>query len=97
MKAYLSCLLFLTLCVSTGLPHGTVVKNLSANAGDAQDMGSIPGSGGSPGEGNGKALQYSCPENPMDRGPSWATSPRGPKELDTTHTFYVSTFKNSLQ
>ena len=44
-----------------------VVKNLPANAGD---MGSIPESGRSPGEGNGKPLQYSCLENPVDRG-SW--------------------------
>ena len=42
-----------------------VVKNPSANAGD---MGSVPEQGGSPGEGNGNPLQYSCLENPMDRG-----------------------------
>ena len=42
-----------------------MVKNLPANAGDAD---SIPGSGGSPGERNGDPLQYSCLENPMDRG-----------------------------
>ena len=45
-----------------------MVKNLPANAGDARDMGSIPGSGKSPGVGNGNPLQYSCLENPMDRG-----------------------------
>ena len=45
-----------------------VVKNLSANAGDTGDPGSIPGSGGSPGGGHGNPLQYSCLENPMDRG-----------------------------
>ena len=45
--------------------RGPVVDNLSANAGDA---GLIPGSGRSPGEGNGDPLQYSCLENPMDRG-----------------------------
>ena len=45
-----------------------VVKNLTANAGDIRDEGSIPGSGRSPGEGQGNPLQYSCPENPMDRG-----------------------------
>ena len=45
-----------------------LVKNLSANSGDARDAGSIPGSGGSPGEGNGNAFQYSGLENPMDRG-----------------------------
>ena len=50
-----------------GLPGGTVVKNLPANAGDAGDAGLIPGSGKSPGEGNGNPLQYSCLENPMDR------------------------------
>ena len=51
-----------------GLPGGTVVKNLPANAGDAGDAGSIPGSGKSPGEGNGNPLQYSCLKNSMDRG-----------------------------
>jgi len=45
-----------------------VVKNLPANAGDARDTGSIPESGRSPGVGNGNPLQYSCLENPMDRG-----------------------------
>ena len=48
-----------------------VVKNLPVNAGDIRDVGSIPGSGRSPGEGNGKPLQYSCLENPMDRGAWW--------------------------
>ena len=48
-----------------------MVKNLPANAGDTGDMGSIPASGRSPGEGNGNPLQYSCLENPMDRGTWW--------------------------
>ena len=56
--------------IRTGFPSGLVVKNQPANAGDAD---SIPGSGRSPGEGNGKPLQYSCLENPMDRGAWWAT------------------------
>ena len=47
-----------------------MVKNLPANAGDA---GSIPGSGRSPGEGNGNLHQYSCLGNLMDRGALWAT------------------------
>ena len=47
-----------------GYPCGSVVKNLSANAGD---IGWIPGSGIAPREGNGNPLQYSCLENPMDR------------------------------
>jgi len=45
-----------------------MVKNPPANAGDIRDMGSIPGSGRSPGRGNSNPLQYSCLENPMDRG-----------------------------
>ena len=51
-----------------GFPGGSVVKNPPASAGNAEDSGSIPGSGRSLGEGNGNPLQYSCLENPMDRG-----------------------------
>ena len=50
-----------------------VVKNPPANAGDIRDVDSIPGSGRSPGEGNGNPLQYSCLGNPMDRGAWQAT------------------------
>ena len=50
-----------------------VVKNLPVNAGDTGDASSIPGSGRSPGGGNGNRLQYSCLENLMDRGAWWAT------------------------
>jgi len=45
-----------------------VVKDLPANAGDIRDAGSIPGSGRSTGGGHGNSLQYSCLENPRDRG-----------------------------
>ena len=45
-----------------------MVKNLPANAGDAGNMGSVPGSGRSPGGGNGNPQQYSRLKNPMDRG-----------------------------
>ena len=45
-----------------------MAKNPPANAGDARDTGSVPGSGSSPGVGSGNPLQYSCLENPMDRG-----------------------------
>ena len=51
-----------------GFPGGTEVKNLPASARDASHMGSIPGLGRSPGVGNDNPLQYSCLENPMDRG-----------------------------
>ena len=67
-----------------GFPDGPVVKNPPANAGDARDESSIPGSGRSPGEGNGNPLQYSCLGNPMDRGACWATVHGGLKGSDTT-------------
>ena len=60
---------------------GSVEKNPCAKAGD---LGSIPGSGRSPGEGNGTPLQCSCLENPMDRGAWRATVPGVAKESDTT-------------
>ena len=56
-----------------GFPGGSVVKNSLANSGDS---GSIPGSGRSPGEGNGNPLQYSCLENPMNRG-AWQATVHG--------------------
>ena len=61
--------------------EGSEVKNPPTNAGDT---GSIPGSGRSSGEGNGNPLQYSCLENPMDRGAWWATVHDVAKESDTT-------------
>ena len=51
-----------------GFPGGSVVKNLPASAGDTGDVDQIPESGELPGEGSGNPLQYSCLENPMDRG-----------------------------
>ena len=62
-------------------PGGTVVKNLPANEGDAV---SSLGLGRSPGGGNGDSLEYSCLENPVDRGAWWATVHGSHKELDTT-------------
>ena len=65
-------------------PVALAVKNPPANAGDLRNMGSIPGLGRSPGVGNGNPLQYSCLENPMDRG-TWQAIVNGvAKELDTT-------------
>ena len=70
-----------------GFSGGSDGKESSCNAGDP-DL--IPGSGRSPGEGNGYLLQYPCLENPMDRSPA-GYSPWGPKDLHTmgrlsTHT-----------
>ena len=56
-----------------GFQDGSVVKNLPASAGDMRDVGLIPGLGRPPGEGHGSPLQYSCLENPIDRGPWRAT------------------------
>ena len=61
-----------------------VIKNLPANAGDTRDVGLVPGSGRSLGEGNGNPLQYSCLKNSMDRG-AWWTIVHGVTELDATN------------
>ena len=61
---------FLSLFCKSGFPGGSEVKASACKAGD---LGSIPGLGRSPGEGNGNPLQYSCLENPMGGGAWWAT------------------------
>ena len=65
----------------TGFPAGSVAKNLPVNAGD---VGSIPESGRSPGEGNGNPFQEPCLESPTDRGDWWATV-HGVKESDMAY------------
>ena len=55
-----------------GFPGDAVVNKSPTNAGDTRDLGSIPGLGRSPGEGNGNPLQYSWLENPVDREAWWA-------------------------
>ena len=60
-----------------------MIKNPSANTGDLRDSVSVPGSGRSPGEGHGNPLQYSCLENPMDRG-AWRVTVHKVAESDTT-------------
>ena len=67
--------------IYTGFPGGSVVKNLPVSAGDG---GLIPGSGRSPGEGNGNPLQYSCLGNPVIRRVWWATVHGVMKESDMT-------------
>ena len=63
-----------------------MVKNLPASARDTGGAGSIPGTGRSLGEGNGNPLQYSCLENPMDRGAWWTLVRRSWTERLSTHT-----------
>ena len=66
-----------------------VVKNLHANTGDKGDECSIPGSGRCPGGEHGNPLQYSCQENPMDRG-TWQAAIHGVAELDTIEVTEVT-------
>ena len=73
---------------SQGFPGGSDDKESACSAGD---QGSIPGSGRSPGEGNGNPLQYSCLENPMDRGAWWGYSPWGCKESHMTEWLTLHT------
>ena len=66
MIIFLSNHLFLE--VHINFSHGSVGKESACNAGDTGDVGSVPGLGRSPGEGNGTPLQYCCLKNPMGRG-----------------------------
>ena len=84
---------------------GTVVKNLPASAGNARDVGSIAGSGRSPGVENGNLLQYSCLENSMEKG-AWQATIQGITKSQTwlsTHThnhsvqFICSVMSDSLR
>ena len=75
-----------------GFPGGSVVKNPPANAGDD---GSIPGSGRSPGEGNGNLFQYPCPENSVNRG-AWQAPVHRVAESDTTERLRSSVLAFSM-
>ena len=68
-KSYLFMLISI---VGLGFVGGSAIKILPTNAGKARGMGSVPGSGRSPGEGNGNSLLHSCLESCMDRGALWA-------------------------
>ena len=72
-----------------GFPGGSDGKEIACNAGD---LASIPGLGRSPGRGNGNPLQYSCLENPMDRGAWQATVHSVTQESDTTERLTLSLF-----
>ena len=73
MKDAICLFIYIHVCVCTGFSGGLDGKEPACNAGD---LGSIPGLGRSPGEGNGYPLQYSCLENPMDRG-AWQATVHG--------------------
>ena len=76
-----------------GFPGGSVIKNLPANAGD---LGSIPGSGRSPGEGSDSPLQYSCLGNSMDSGAWWATVHRVAKSQKRLSDEHIATIKAAI-
>ena len=86
-----SSLLNRTIMTLKGFPNGSAVKESACNAGAAGNAGSIPGSGRSPGRGHGNSLQYSCLENPMDKGNCRATLHN--KESNTTEATQHMTLK----
>ena len=75
------------------LSSGSELKASACNAGD---LGSIPGSGRSPGEGNGNPLQYSCLENPMDEGAWWATV-HGVEKSRTQLSYFTFSFTFAMK
>ena len=82
-------LILLGFLMYMGFPGRLVVKNLPVKAGDARDMGSVPGLGRSPGVGSNNLFQYSCLENYMGRGAWWATvhgAANSRTWLSTAHT-----------
>ena len=81
MIFFFICAFICDVYVHKGFPGGSDGKESACSAGD---LGSIPGLGRSPREGNGYPLQYSCLEIPMDRGAWWATVHGVAKELDST-------------
>ena len=90
----LQCLAFFMVQLShpLGFPGGSEVK---ASASSLGDMGSIPGSGRSPGEGNGNPLQYSCLKNPMDRG-AWGATVHGVAKSQARLNDFTFTFKGDI-
>ena len=75
LQFYIDFCTYLVHVLFSGFPFGSAVKNpraMQETACNAGDVGSVPGWGRSPGEGNGNPLQYSCLGNPMDRGAWWA-------------------------
>ena len=81
-------------CIHICFPSGQAVKNQPTMQ-KTQERGSIPGSGGSPGEGNGNPLQYSCLENAMDR-EAWQTTVHGVSKSQTRLNDWARTYTYSV-
>ena len=75
-----------------GFPGGSVAKNLLVSVGDTGNAGSIPGSGRSPGGGNGNLLQYSCLADPKDRG-AWQATVHGTATCQTWLSNWACTWE----
>ena len=73
------------------IPHATGGSEVKASACNVGDLGSVPGLGRSPGEGNGNPLQYSCLENPMDRG-TWQAPVHRVAKSQTQLSNFIFTF-----
>ena len=81
--------------LSVGLPRWLSGKEFTGQRRDSRDAGSVLGSGILPGEGNGNPLQYSCPENPMDRVAWWATV-HGVAKLDMMERLSIHAHVHSI-
>jgi len=93
-EAQIICRVLYRIILGSGLPRWLSSKESACNAEDTGNMGSIPGSGRSPGGGHGNPLQYSCLENPMDRGVWWAIVHRVTKNW--TRLKRLSTAQHSI-
>ena len=86
---------YLSIVCIMGFPGGTVEKNPPANAGNARNVGSVPGSKRSPGVGTGNSFQYSYLENSMDRG-AWRATVHGAAKSQTWPSIHAMPIYNSL-
>ena len=82
-----------TFIINRGLPWWLSGKESNCNAGATRDVGSIPGSGRSPGGGYGNPLRYSCPKNPRDKG-SWSIGAKSETQLKqlSLHTLLIEKY-----
>ena len=98
VEYFLTCILP-SIYLLWGFPVGSVIKKIPSDTGEAGDVGLIPGSGRTPGGGNGSLLQYSCLENRIDRGPWQATTYRDANswtQLSKGYILFISSLVKCL-